>query len=84
MYAGQIDLGLELARRCVQALIDSGSEWNQPNILRGDNGLEIFGSHYDQNMMLWAVPAAVEGKDIAAFCAPGGLVDRIVRAARAG
>ena len=84
MYAGQGDLGLELARRCVQALIDSGSEWNQPNMLRGDNGLEIFGSHYDQNMMLWAVPAAVEGKDITAFCAPGGLVDRVIQAAKTG
>jgi uncharacterized protein (DUF608 family) len=84
MYHGQQELGLELARRCVQALIDSGSEWNQPNMLRGDNGLEIFGSHYDQNMMLWALPAAVEGKDIAAFCAPGGLVDRIIQAAKKG
>jgi len=84
MYEGQRELGLELARRCAQALIDSGSEWNQPNILRGDNGLEIFGSHYDQNMMLWALPAAAEGKDIAAFCAPGGLVDRMIQAATAG
>jgi uncharacterized protein (DUF608 family) len=81
MYEGQSELGLELARRCVQALIDGGSEWNQPNILRGDNGLEVFGSHYDQNMMLWALPAALEGESIAAFCRPGGLVDRIIRAA---
>jgi uncharacterized protein (DUF608 family) len=84
LYAGQLELGLELTRRCVQALIDNGSEWNQPNIMRGDNGLEIFGSHYDQNMMLWAVPAAAEGKDIAEFCARGGLVDRIIQAAKAG
>jgi hypothetical protein len=33
-------------------------------------------------MMLWAVPAALEGKDIAAFCASGGLVDRVMRAAK--
>ena len=82
MYEGQREFGLELARRCAQALVDSGSEWNQPNIMRGDNGLEIFGSHYDQNLMLWALPAASEGKDIAAFCADGGLVDRIIRAAK--
>ena len=81
MYEGQTELGLELALRCVQALIDNGSEWNQPNILRGDNGLEVFGSHYDQNMMLWALPAALEGKDVASFCAPGALVDRVIRAA---
>jgi len=52
--------------------------------MRGDNGLEIFGSHYDQNLMLWAVPAAAEGKDLTAFCAPGGLVDRMIAAAKNG
>jgi hypothetical protein len=51
-------------------------------MLRGDTGIELFGSHYDQNMMLWAMPAALEGKDIAAACAPGGLVDRVIQAAR--
>lgn len=81
LYDGRRELGLELARRCVQALVDNGSEWNQPNMLRGDTGLEMFGSHYDQNMMLWALPAALENRDIAGFCRPGGLVDRVVRAA---
>ena len=84
MYEGQREFGLELARRCVQALVDNGSEWNQPNIMRGDNGLEIFGSHYDQNLMLWAVPAAAEGKDLTAFCAPGGLGERMIAAAKNG
>ncbi len=82
MYAGEREFGLELARRCVRALIDNGGEWNQPNMIRGDTGIELFGSHYDQNMMLWAIPAALEGKDIAAACAPGGLVDRVIQAAR--
>jgi hypothetical protein len=31
-------------------------------------------------MILWAIPAAVENKGIAEFCASGGLVDRILRA----
>jgi hypothetical protein len=35
-------------------------------------------------MMVWAVPAALQGQDIAAFCAPGGLVDRVIRAAKGG
>ena len=82
MYAGEREFGLELARRCVRALIDNGGEWDQPNMIRGDTGVELFGSHYDQNMMLWAIPAALEGKDIAAACAPGSLVDRVIQAAR--
>jgi hypothetical protein len=27
------------------------------------------------------IPVAIEGKDLAGFCAPGGLVDRALRAA---
>jgi uncharacterized protein (DUF608 family) len=85
MYAGERDFGLELARRCVHSLnIRNLLTWNQPNILRADNGDMLFGSHYVQNMMLWAVPAALAGQDIAAFCAPGGLVDRVIRAAKGG
>jgi uncharacterized protein (DUF608 family) len=82
LYDGERDFGLELARRCMYAIsITSNSTWDQPNVIRGDTGERLFGSHYGQNMMLWAVPAAAEGKAIADFCAPGGLVDRIIRAA---
>ena len=83
MYAGEPAVGLELAKRCVFSLnIHNLLTWNQPNLLRADNGDVLFGSHYVQNMMLWAVPAALEGKDINAFCAEGGLVDRILKAAK--
>ena len=62
--------------------IVEGSIWNQPNLISGDDGDRLFGSHYDQNMMLWALPAAWEGKDIAGTCAPGSFVDRILEAAK--
>ncbi|MGH9505068.1 MAG: GH116 family glycosyl hydrolase, partial [Terriglobales bacterium] len=85
IYAGERDFGLELARRCVYSLnIHNLLTWDQPNLLRADTGDLLFGSHYVQNMMLWALPAALEGKDIASFCAPGGLVDRVVKAAKSG
>jgi uncharacterized protein (DUF608 family) len=83
LYEGDQDFGLELAHRCLHNLVISQQcTWNQPNIVRGDTGDRLFGSHYVQNMMLWAVPAALEGKDIAAFCAPGGIVDRALQAAK--
>jgi hypothetical protein len=66
---------------CTTLTIHTGAVWNQPNIVRGDTGDRLFCSHYVQSMMLWAVPTALEGKDIATFCAPGGLVDRILKAA---
>jgi uncharacterized protein (DUF608 family) len=83
MYEGDPEFGLELTYRCLNNLvIKNRAPWNQPNILRGDNGDRLFGSHYVQNMMLWAVPAALEGKDIRSYCAPGGIVDRILHAAK--
>lgn len=82
MYAGDRAFGLELARRCVEALtIEDGVVWNQPNIIRGDNGGALFGSHYDQNMMLWALPAAMAGQDIHTACQAGGLIQRVCEAA---
>jgi uncharacterized protein (DUF608 family) len=84
IYAGQRELGLELARRCVRSLnIENLLTWNQPNVMRADTGDMLFRSHYVQNMMLWALPAALAGQDIAGFCGKGGLVDRILRGARA-
>lgn len=83
MYAGEKQFGLELARRCVYALnVVNLLTWNQPNLIRADTGDRLFGSHYVQNMMLWALPAAMKGMDISSFCAKGGFVDRIIQAAK--
>ncbi len=82
IYAGDRETGLELARRCVRSLnIENLLPWDQPNVLRADTGDRLFGSHYVQNMMLWALPAALAGEDIAGFCKTGGLVDRMLKAA---
>ena len=36
------------------------------------------------NMMLWSLPAAIEGRSLEHPCRPGGLVDRVIRAAKGG
>ena len=41
-----------------------------------------YGADYYQDMMLWAVPAALKGERLAAPCKKGGLVDRIIQAAK--
>jgi len=33
-------------------------------------------------MMLWALPAGIEGKDVASTCAPKGLIDRVITAGK--
>jgi uncharacterized protein (DUF608 family) len=81
MYAGEQESGLDLARRhWASTVLRHRHPWDLPNIVRGDTGARVFGTDYYQNMMLWAMPAAVAGQDIAAYCAPGGFVDRIIQA----
>jgi hypothetical protein len=53
-----------------------------PNTVRGDadTGQRAFGADYYQNMMLWAVPAALAGQDLTGPLQAGGLVERILQA----
>jgi uncharacterized protein (DUF608 family) len=83
MYNGQKEFGLELTRRCMANIVcQTCVTWDQPNIICGDTGTRAFGADYYQNMMLWSLPAAIENKSIDAPCRAGGLVDRMIKAAR--
>ncbi len=85
MYEGQKDFGEELARRVWHNLVCvQGYTWDLPNIMRGDvdTGERTFGNDYYQDMMLWSLPAALAGHDVSRPLRPGGLVDRILSAAR--
>jgi uncharacterized protein (DUF608 family) len=82
-YAGQKAFGLDLARRHWETIaLRQGHAWDLPNIVRGDTGERVYGTDYYQDMMLWALPAAIAGQDLKASCAPGGLIDRMMRAGR--
>jgi len=82
MYEGEREFGLELCRRCWADIVKTGLAWDQPNIIKGDTGGRVYGGDYYQNMILWTVPAAAAGQDLREFCAPGGLVDRVIQAGR--
>lgn len=84
MYEGDVAFGTELARRVWHNLIcQQGYTWDMPNIMRGDvdTGERTFGNDYYQDMMLWALPAAMEQQDLAHPTRPGGLVARVIEAA---
>jgi len=84
IYAGERAFGLDLARRHWENLVlRQGHPWDLPNIVRGDTGTRVFGTDYYQNMMLWAMPAALSGSDLAASCGPDSLVGRIMDAGTA-
>ena len=86
MYEGERQFGLELLHRCLYNIVCQwGYTWDAPNIVRGDadTGQRVFGADYYQDMMLWAVPAAIACQDLRGPCLRGGLVDRVIRAGRA-
>ena len=83
MYNGDSEFGMDVIQRVMNNLVNRiGGTWDMPILVRGDTGVRVYGNDYYQNMMLWSVPAAIEGKDLRGPCERGGLVDRILRAAR--
>ncbi|MGH9505070.1 MAG: GH116 family glycosyl hydrolase [Terriglobales bacterium] len=83
IYSGQKDFGLDLARRHWETIVcQHGHGWDMPNIVRGDTGERVYGTDYYQSMMLWALPAALAGEDIAASRSGNSLVSRVIEAGR--
>ena len=85
MYEGEKEFGLELLRKCMENIhCQWGYTWDAPNTVRGDKdtGQRHFGADYYQNMMLWFAPAAVAGQDMTGPVKDGGLVNRVMRAAK--
>ena len=82
IYNGQRTTGLRLAKTSLEAIVKWGYTWMQPNEVNGQTGQRIYGSDYYQNMMLWALPAALAGNDIRRATAPGSLVQRVIDAGR--
>jgi len=88
LYAGQTEFGLELAHKVWHNLVlRQGYTWQLPNGTRGDadTGEGRAGNQYSDyymNMMLWSLPAALAGADFGGPARPGGLVNRVLAAAR--
>lgn len=84
MYAGDKETGMKVVQSCLEGIsVKYGYTWTQPNVVSGDTGKRIYGSDYYQNMILWAVPPAINGQDLASFTKPGGLVERVIAAGKA-
>ncbi|OFX17752.1 MAG: hypothetical protein A2Z18_01830 [Armatimonadetes bacterium RBG_16_58_9] len=82
MYAGEQEFGLELAETFWKGIIcEGGMAWDMPAEINAATGKRFGGSDYYHNMLLWSLPAAMEGEAVDAPCKPGGLVARILKAA---
>lgn len=63
IFEGFVEEGLALAERTDRNLADSGCLWNQPDIVRADDGSPFFGDCYERNMSLWTVLPALARHD---------------------
>ena len=83
MYHGRRETGLEIGRRIYEAIaLKTRSPWNQRCLISSETGLPVWGEDYYSNLAIWVVPMALAGQGIGDFVAEGGLVDRMIRAAR--
>jgi hypothetical protein len=82
LYEGDPEKGLDLMKRTWhRLLVDLGMGWDMPQGLDAEGNHRI-GLEYYHNSMLWSLPPALKRQSLSEFCAPGELVDRIVRRAR--
>ena len=81
VYAGRADTGLEIARRMYEAMArKQASPWNQRCLLNGHTGLPAWGDDYYSNLVMWALPMALQKQSVGEF-AKGGLMAAILRSA---
>lgn len=79
LYHGRRDTGLEIARRLYDTLaVKTRAPWNQRCLLHGTSGLPLWGDDYYSNMVIWAVPMALERQSAGEFAA-GHLLSAILR-----
>jgi len=84
LYHGRIEDG----SRAAQGMLDTifrgphAMPWAQPCGLSSKTGGTCHGHDYYDHMVVWSYPIAFAGQDIAAACAPGGVIDRLLQAAR--
>jgi uncharacterized protein (DUF608 family) len=81
IWNGDRRRGLELIHSVWRKMVlEKSMAWDMPCQLTPE-GEVAFGLEYYHNTMLWTLPAAIFGHDIARFRSPEGLVGRIVAAA---
>jgi uncharacterized protein (DUF608 family) len=83
IYNGQRTVGEDLIRRTLDyVMVRNGYTWDFPLSWQVDSGNRTYGTDYYMNMVLWSVPATLAGQDLSGPCKPGGLVDRMIKAAK--
>jgi uncharacterized protein (DUF608 family) len=85
IFEGHKEFGLELLHKNLEtSYLDWGYTWDGTNCCSagGDTGEVNYGWDYWFNWSIWTAPAALLNKDITALSQPGGLVHRLLEAAK--
>jgi len=85
IYEGERETGLRIAHDALNEMVNvQGMTWDMPNIMVGtkEKKQRVYGTDYYQCLSLWGLPAALAGEDIATTSRQGGLVDRVLKAAK--
>lgn len=86
MYHGRRQEGEKAAQTMLDTLFRGphAMPWSHPCGINSLTGATTHGHDYYDHMVIWTYPLALAGQDIRAAIAPGGLIDRILRAAAQG
>ncbi|HPD16539.1 MAG TPA: GH116 family glycosyl hydrolase [Planctomycetota bacterium] len=81
LYYGQRETGEKAARAMLDTIFRGPHPmpWSQPCGLSGSTGGTCHGHDYYDHMVVWSYPLTFAGHDIRAACAPGGLIDRLLK-----
>jgi len=84
LYHGRRDEGLRAARTMLDTIFRGphAMPWSQPCGLNSLTGGTCHGHDYYDHMVVWTYPLALANQEIRAAVAPGGLIARILAAAR--
>jgi uncharacterized protein (DUF608 family) len=83
MFHGERAKGVELAQRVVENIVlNQRVQFDLPNRYDRQTGRITHGTDFYQNMIIWAMPAALEQMDLAAASGCGSLVARVLAAAQ--
>jgi uncharacterized protein (DUF608 family) len=84
LYHGRREQGERAAKTMLDTIFRGphAMPWSQPCGLSSVTGGTCHGHDYYDHMVVWSYPLAFAGHDIRAACAPGGLIDRVLKAGR--
>ncbi len=84
LYHGKRTEGEQAAKGMLDTLFRGphAMPWAQPCGISSKSGATCHGHDYYDHMVVWSYPLAFSGQDIAGACAPEGLIDRILQAAK--